>query len=126
VFQLARGLQLGLSVERIHELTRIDPWFLRQIHAMAMDERGGRRRRRARRSRRGAAPLPSAAASDRQIAALHRRPRDRGPRARKALGVVPVYKRVDTCAAEFEAHTPYLYSTYEDECEAAPTDAQAR
>jgi carbamoyl-phosphate synthase large subunit len=59
--------------------------------------------------------------SDKQIAALTKKTEDEVRKQRHALGVRPVYKRVDTCAAEFEATTPYLYSTYETECEAAPT-----
>ena len=65
--------------------------------------------------------LKRAGFSDRRLAELI----DTGQhavRARRKLGVKPVFKRVDTCAAEFEAYTPYLYSTYEEECEAAPTD----
>jgi carbamoyl-phosphate synthase large subunit len=125
LFQLARGFQLGLSLERAHELTRIDPWFLRQIHAMAMDElaiagAGGLAAiapAELRRYKRGGV-------SDRRIAALTGARETEVRAARMAAGVVPVYKRVDTCAAEFEAHTPYFYSAYEDECEAAPTDAR--
>ncbi|MBK9030288.1 MAG: carbamoyl-phosphate synthase large subunit [Myxococcales bacterium] len=125
LFQLARGFQLGLTLERAHELTRIDPWFLRQIYAMAADEiaigeAGGLAAigpGDLRRYKRGGI-------SDRRIAALTGASEAEVRAARKAAGVVPVYKRVDTCAAEFEAHTPYFYSSYEDECEAAPTDAR--
>jgi carbamoyl-phosphate synthase large subunit len=62
--------------------------------------------------------------SDRRLAELWESDEDEVRALRQRLGVKPVYKRVDTCAAEFEAHTPYLYSTYEDECEARPTDRQ--
>jgi len=62
--------------------------------------------------------------SDRRIAALTSATPDEVRARRKSLGVTPVYKRVDTCGAEFVAHTPYLYSTYEDICEARPTDKQ--
>ena len=125
LFQLARGFQLGLGLDRAHELTRIDPWFLRQIHAMAMDElavaaAGGLAAIDAatlRRYKRGGL-------SDRRIAALAGATEGEVRAARKAAGIIPVYKRVDTCAAEFEAHTPYFYSSYEDECEADPTDAR--
>src|SRR4029077_4422863 len=108
---------------RAHELTRIDPWFLTELRAMALAEnevaelaKGGL-----------AAPRPALARyrrlgmSERRIAALANVPEAEVRAARKAWGVVPVYKRVDTCGAEFAAHTPYLYSTYEDECEAEPT-----
>ena len=123
LFQVARGFQLGLTVDRAFELTKIDPWFLRQIGAMAMDELAVARagslgaidRDALRRYKRGGL-------SDRRLAALCGATEAEVRDARKAAGVVPVYKRVDTCGAEFEAHTPYFYSTYEDECEAAPTD----
>ncbi|MEZ4400449.1 MAG: carbamoyl-phosphate synthase large subunit [Kofleriaceae bacterium] len=124
LFQLARGFQLGLTVERAHELTRIDPWFLRQILAMAEDELEILQA--------GPAALAPAALrrwkrgglSDRRIAALAGTREGEVRAARRAAGIIPVYKRVDTCAAEFEAHTPYFYSAYEDECEAAPTSAK--
>ena len=60
--------------------------------------------------------------SDRQIAHLLGTDELTVRRLRKELGVIPTFKTIDTCAAEFEAHTPYLYSTYEDDCEAEPTD----
>jgi len=122
LFQVARGFQLGLTVERAHELTRIDPWFLRQIQAMADDEtqvaKAGSLAEIIPHLRR----LKRGGMSDRRIAALTGATEGDVRAARKAAGVVPVYKRVDTCGAEFEAHTPYLYSSYEDECEAKPTD----
>ncbi len=122
VFQVARGFQLGLTVERAHELTRIDPWFLRQIQAMAQDEQWVAETG----TLTGIAPelrrLKRGGLGDRRLAALTGSTEDDVRAARKAAGVTPVFKRVDTCGAEFEAHTPYLYSTYEEECEAAPTD----
>src|SRR5204863_8825880 len=65
-----------------------------------------------------------AALSDRRLAYLTRRSEDEVRAYRKRLGLIPVYKRVDTCGAEFESYTPYLYPTYEDEDEAQPTDRQ--
>jgi carbamoyl-phosphate synthase large subunit len=125
VFQMARGFQLGLSLERAHELTKIDPWFLRQIHAMAADEMAVAAAGSV------AAIAPSAlraykrgGLSDRRIANLCGADEHEVRAARIAAGIVPVFKRVDTCAAEFEAHTPYFYSTYEQECEAEPTTAR--
>ncbi|HVV84338.1 MAG TPA: carbamoyl-phosphate synthase large subunit [Kofleriaceae bacterium] len=123
LFQLARGFQLGLTVERAYELTRIDPWFLRQILAMAEDELAVAARHELaavtpaelRRWKRGGL-------SDRRIAALLGAPEGDVRAARLAAGLRPVFKRVDTCGAEFAAHTPYLYSSYEDECEAEPSD----
>jgi carbamoyl-phosphate synthase large subunit len=123
LFLVGRGFQLGLTVERAHELTRIDPWFLHQVHSIAMAERelaardpdtelAGSELRRYKRL----------GLSDRRIAGLLGTTEAEVRAARHAANVRPVYKRVDTCGAEYEAHTPYLYSSYEDECEARPSD----
>jgi carbamoyl-phosphate synthase large subunit len=122
IFQIARAFQLGLSEGEAHQLTRIDPWFLRQIRQMAMDELAigetGSLEALAPRLR----ELKQNGVSDRRIAALLGVAEADVRSARERDGITPVYKRVDTCAAEFEAHTPYLYSTYEEEDEAHPTD----
>jgi len=122
VFQVARGFQLGLTVERAHELTRIDPWFLRQIQAMALDELAVAKAGSLTAIIPDLRRLKRGGLSDRRLAALTGSTEGDVRAARKAAGVIPVFKRVDTCGAEFEAHTPYLYSTYEEECEAAPSD----
>jgi carbamoyl-phosphate synthase large subunit len=122
VFQLARAFQLGLTIERAHELTRIDPWFLRQICVMANDELAVQKAGSLDAVKGDLRRLKRGGMSDRRIAALTGATEKDVRDTRKAAGVVPVYKRVDTCGAEFEAHTPYLYSSYEDECEAAPSD----
>ncbi|MBA3391055.1 MAG: carbamoyl-phosphate synthase large subunit [Deltaproteobacteria bacterium] len=120
LFQVGRAFQLGLTLERAHELTRIDPWFLHHIQAIALAERElagvdlatlGAELRRYKRM----------GMSDRRIAALTGATEEKVRQARHAANVRPVYKRVDTCGAEYESHTPYLYSTYEDESEARPT-----
>jgi carbamoyl-phosphate synthase large subunit len=108
----------------VHELDRIDPWFLAQIEDL-VDEEGGC----APRARR--LDPPGCAAEAQGL--LGRAPRGaaRGrtsgcARTALALGLRPVYKRVDTCAAEFATTTAYLYSTYEEECEASrPTGARS-
>jgi carbamoyl-phosphate synthase large subunit len=128
LFHLADALRLGVSVEEIASLTRIDPWFLANIRQIIEAEA------RIRRPESGCSPLmrlltgPSMREakalgfSDRRLAQLvgsdERTVRD----ARKRLGVEATFKMVDTCAAEFVAYTPYLYSTYERECEANPSD----
>ena len=118
LFQVARGFQLGLTIERAHELTRIDPWFLHHVHAIATAEMELQHKplvdvdlRRYKRM----------GMSDRRIAALTQTTEAQVRAARHRANIRPVYKRVDTCAAEYESHTPYMYSTYEDECEARPT-----
>jgi carbamoyl-phosphate synthase large subunit len=102
-------------------LTNIDPWFLAQIQeVMQLQARIEGRRL-------NDVPIETLrtakefALSDRRIAYLTKSSEDEVKQRRKALGIEPVYKRVDTCAAEFESFTPYLYSTYEEECEAEPT-----
>jgi carbamoyl-phosphate synthase large subunit len=117
----------GLSVEQIYELTFIDPWFLdqfqqimdmgKQLKTLSLQEIDGELMREAKR----------AGFSDFRLAQLFSK-EDNGKvdeldiwKARKSLGIRPVFKCVDTCAAEFESYTPYLYSTYEEEDEANPT-----
>jgi carbamoyl-phosphate synthase large subunit len=117
IFYVKRACELGWPHEEIHRMTGIDPWFLDQIQQIAdMKER--------------ITPDLSAATlreakrmgfSDSRIAELTGGREEEIRARRKREGIVPVYKRVDTCAAEFESHTPYLYSTYERECEADPT-----
>jgi carbamoyl-phosphate synthase large subunit len=117
LFELGRALQLGLSVEEAHALTRIDPWFLRHVADIVHAETEIRDQ--------GLGDLlrwKRMGFSDRRLAALSGLGEEDVRQARLAKGIKPVYKRVDTCAAEFEAKTPYLYSTYESECEAQPTD----
>jgi len=123
IYYLTAALDRGLSIERVNELTGIDPWFLREIDTL-------------RRLRDSIAGQPLAALSidlmreakragmtDAQIGRLLTPHADEAAvrTRRKELGIVPVYSRVDTCAAEFPAQTPYLYSNYESICEAKPT-----
>ena len=123
IFYLRHALLAGLSVQEIHGLTGIDPWFLNQIRQIVALEQEI-----------AAAPKPLEAPilrqskawgfSDRQIAHLTGYTEDGVARQRKDLGIRPIYKLVDTCAAEFEARTPYYYSTYESECEARTTTGE--
>ncbi|MGH7235824.1 MAG: carbamoyl-phosphate synthase large subunit [Nitrospiraceae bacterium] len=126
VWHVADAMRLGVSVEELAALTRIDPWFLDQIHELVEFER-----------RLGAAAssldpdllweAKRLGFSDERLAQLTgvepgelRRRRAAGSSKGPTRGVT--YQRVDTCAAEFEAHTPYLYSTYGGHCESRPTD----
>jgi carbamoyl-phosphate synthase large subunit len=122
LFQVARAFQLGLSTEKAYHLTHIDPWFLAQLRAMAELEMEVAQAGSLDALGEGLRACKQGGMSDRRVAALLPETTEHHVRAyRKARGIVPVYKRVDTCAAEFEAQTPYLYSTYEEECEARPT-----
>ncbi|MCW5801668.1 MAG: carbamoyl-phosphate synthase large subunit, partial [Deltaproteobacteria bacterium] len=121
LFQVGRAFQLGMSEERAHELTRIDPWFLHHIREIAVAET-----QLAGRNVNALGPelrrYKRLGMSDRRIAALTGATEAQVRAARHAAGCRPVYKRVDTCGAEYESHTPYMYSSYEDECESRPTD----
>src|SRR5439155_480321 len=120
IFYVKRALELGWEHAEIHRMTGIDPWFLDQIQQIADMEK------------QIATDMDNASLeeskrmgfSDGRIAQLMGRgTRESEVRARRlAAGIRPVYKRVDTCAAEFASHTPYLYSTYEREDESDPTN----
>src|SRR5262245_35144625 len=105
LFLVARGFQLGLTIERAHELTRIDPWFLHHVRDVALAEREV--------AGVALASLDAAALrrykrlgmSDRRLAALTATTEAQVRSARRAAKVRPVYKRVDTCGAEYESHT---------------------
>src|SRR5579859_1989209 len=126
LFQLAEAFRRGLTVEQAFALTKIDPWFLSHLQAIIEREKSVTTLEAA-----DLRALKMDGLSDRRIAQLTNRSAEEVRQRRKQLGVTPVYKRVDTCAAEFVAHTPYLYSTYEpplfvdgkplDQSEAAPT-----
>jgi len=122
----AQALRAGLSVEEIHDLCKFDPWFLRELEriieaektttAQGLPKEAGAFRR-----------LKALGFSDRQLAALTGLKETDVAARRQALGVVPVFRRIDTCAAEFASVTPYMYSTYEGGygtpvCEADPSD----
>ncbi len=122
----AQALRAGLSVADIHELTKFDPWFLRELERIVLAERevaelglpqeAGALRR-----------LKALGFSDRQLAVVSGTEETAVAALRERLGVQAVYKRIDTCAAEFASATPYMYSTYEGgfgvpACESDPTD----
>ncbi|MBE0597129.1 MAG: carbamoyl-phosphate synthase large subunit [Desulfuromonadales bacterium] len=127
LWYVADALRAGFGVDEIHALTRIDPWFLHNIQQIVEmeaelmrtppepgEETEGRRDLLLQAKQYGF--------SDHRLATLWRCSEGEVRQLRHRLDLHPVYKRVDTCGAEFEAFTPYLYSTYESECEAAPTD----
>jgi carbamoyl-phosphate synthase large subunit len=119
IFWVGEALRAGMTVEEVQAITFIDPWFLRELEGIVREERAL------------GAGLPRSVAewrrvkgmgfSDKRLADLTGGSERQVREARWKAGVHPVFKRVDTCAAEFEAYTPYLYSTYEEEDEAAPT-----
>jgi len=121
VFYLGDAFRAGMSVEDVHALSFVDPWFLDQIEELISIEQdvvaGGLDALDAWRLRR----LKRKGFSDARLAQLTGTSESALRALRKAFGVRPVYKRVDSCAAEFATTTAYMYSTYEDECEANPT-----
>lgn len=112
----------GMSVEDVFELTSIDMWFLVQIKELVDLENGLKERILNDMSADEMRMLKRKGFSDRRLATLTHETEKSVRAARQRLEVRPVYKRVDTCAAEFATNTAYMYSTYEEECEAAPTD----
>lgn len=121
VWHLRYALKAGMTVEQIHELTKIDPWFLCQLADIVKLEG---QLRTVGQWQRVSTPLFRQAKqcgfSDRQLATLWQTSEMEVRAERKRRGIVPTYKSVDTCAAEFEAYTPYYYSTYEEEDETPP------
>ncbi len=128
VFHIADALRLGMDIGEIHALTKIDPWFLANIQQILAFEERLHRLGSGRPSlmRLLTAPImreaKSLGFSDRRLAQLVGSDELTIRDARKRMGIEATFKVVDTCAAEFVAYTPYLYSTYERECEANPTD----
>ena len=118
---LRQGEAGGWSEARVCELTRFDPWFVREIRAVIELEEDLRGQKPERLTRDAWRVAKREGLSDARLAQLMASDEEVVHAARKAAGVVAAFKRVDTCAAEFEAQTPYLYSTFEEECEARPS-----
>ncbi|HEX6115105.1 MAG TPA: carbamoyl-phosphate synthase large subunit, partial [Geminicoccaceae bacterium] len=126
---IAQAFRVGLSPEAIHAATRYDPWFLEQIQAIVTAESEVRRRGLPE-NREDLLGLKALGFSDARLARLAGTSEAAVAARRRAQGIHPVFKRIDTCAAEFEARTPYLYSCYETpvaggmgaECEASPSE----
>jgi len=116
------AIQQGYSVDEIHRLTKIDRWFLVQLKEVMDLQSAITGRLIGSIDASLMKKVKSFGLSDRRISYLTGAEETQVRSRRKELGVLPVFKRVDTCAAEFESFTPYLYSSYEEECEAEPTD----
>ncbi|HEY9846393.1 MAG TPA: carbamoyl-phosphate synthase large subunit, partial [Candidatus Caenarcaniphilales bacterium] len=121
IFTIRHGLLMGMSIEEIYELTGIDPWFLSQLQGLLETEKLLKRTQLHQLSAAQLYDIKRQGFSDSQIAYATKSREDEVRSYRKQLGVIPVYKTVDTCAAEFEAFTPYHYSTYELETEVKPS-----
>jgi carbamoyl-phosphate synthase large subunit len=122
LWYVADAFGIGMSIEEVHEDTGIDPWFLAQIKEIVDLELAIEKRRLDSLSKDEIRYLKRKGFSDRRLAHLLKTSPDAVRAVRHAHGIRPVYKRVDTCAAEFATRTAYMYSTYEEECEAQPSD----
>ena len=129
IWYVGDAFAMGLSVDEVHDLTKIDKWFLVQIEQIVkieleLDELAAAKGDTALASLDAVTlrELKKKGFSDRRLAKLLKTSDKAVREARKALNVRPVFKRVDTCAAEFASNTAYMYSTYDEECEADPTD----
>ena len=126
---IAQAMRFGFTDDEIIEITSFDPWFLARIREI-LDAEETVRRTGLPRDENGLRVLKMIGFTDARLATLTGRDEANVRRARQNLGVTAVFKRIDTCAAEFEAQTPYMYSTYESpvmgdvECEARPSDAE--
>ena len=124
---IAQAMRHGISDVDIHGITMFDPWFLARIREI-IDTEEEVRANGLPEDEKGLRHLKMMGFTDARLGTLTGLTEDQVRTARRAAGVVAVFKRIDTCAAEFEAQTPYMYSTYESpvfgevECEARPSD----
>jgi carbamoyl-phosphate synthase large subunit len=119
---VADAFRAGYTLDEVHALCRIDPWFLEQIEDLVREEAQIRAEGTAGLDAARMRALKRKGFGDLRLSKLLGVREEEARQLRLSLGVRPVYKRVDSCAAEFASQTAYLYSTYEEECEAEPTD----
>jgi carbamoyl-phosphate synthase large subunit len=122
IWYVADAMRLGVSNEEIFNISKIDPWFLAQIKDIIEREAALKGKHIADLNKDALFQLKRRGFSDRRLATLLETDQHAVRAYRQALNVRPVYKRVDTCAAEFATNTAYMYSSYEEECESKPTD----
>jgi carbamoyl-phosphate synthase large subunit len=123
VYSIYHAMKMGMTVEEIHEVTAIDIWFLDKLYDLVQTEKFLKKMPLKQITASQMRLIKQQGFSDYQIAFATKTKDDEVRAYRKELGIIPVYKVVDTCAAEFEAYTPYYYSTYEpEETEVTPTD----
>ena len=124
MWAIFRAFDRGWTVDEVHELTRIDRWFLVQFSQLVELQRSASLVGLRGISRDMLRTLKRSGFSDRELGPILGADEEAVRNARAEHGLRPAYKRIDTCAAEFESFTPYLYGTYEQECEADPTPRQ--
>jgi carbamoyl-phosphate synthase large subunit len=124
IWAVADAFRLGMSVDEVYTLSKIDPWFLVQIEDLMHQEKSLAGRTLESLGADELRALKRSGFADARLAKLLSTDAGAMGAYRHALGVRPVFKRVDTCAAEFATNTAYMYSTYEEECEAQPTNSK--
>lgn len=122
IWYIGEAFRAGMSVEEVHNYSYIDPWFLDNIKQIIDTEEEIKTKSLDSITPEDLERYKKLGFSDKRLAKLLSTDEDQISKKRRELGIIPVYKRVDTCAAEFESFTPYLYSTYERECEAGVTE----
>ncbi|HSF72042.1 MAG TPA: carbamoyl-phosphate synthase large subunit, partial [Methylotenera sp.] len=122
IWYVGDAFRLGMSIEQIFNISKIDPWFLAQIKDIIAREAALKGKHIAELDKDALFQLKRCGFSDRRLATLLETDQHAVRAYRQAHNIRPVYKRVDTCAAEFATNTAYMYSSYEQMCEAAPTD----
>ena len=122
VWYVADAFRQGMSLEDVFQLTKIDRWYLVQIQEIVEIENNLASQPLSQMTAQDMRALKRKGFADKRLADLLGVSQREVRRKRQGLGVRPVYKRVDTCAAEFDASTAYMYSSYDEECEANPTD----
>ena len=122
IWYVADAFRLGMSVDEVYAICKIDHWFLVQIKDLIDREQALKGKQIADLDKAAMLKLKRSGFSDRRLASLLNTDQHAVRAYRQALQVRPVYKRVDTCAAEFATNTAYMYSSYEEECEAAPSN----
>lgn len=122
IWYVGDAFRMGLSVDEVYNISKIDRWFLTQLKDIIDREQALKGKHIADLDKDALLQLKRRGFSDRRLAKLLDTDQHAVRAYRQALNVRPVYKRVDTCAAEFATNTAYMYSTYEEECEANPSD----
>jgi carbamoyl-phosphate synthase large subunit len=122
IWYVGDAFRMGMSAEEVFNISKIDPWFLAQIEDLIKQEKALSGKHIADLDKEALYQLKRAGFSDKRLATLLDTDQHAVRAYRQALNVRPVYKRVDTCAAEFATNTAYMYSTYSEECESKPSD----
>jgi carbamoyl-phosphate synthase large subunit len=126
MFSVYAAMKRGMTQQQVHDLSFIDPWFIAQFGELLDVENFMQSVKLGDLTKEDLYEVKRRGFSDRQIAYATGTSEKEVRERRLEVGVVPAYKRVDTCAAEFEADTPYMYSSYDQECESNPTDKKKK